>query len=224
MQNKELTLRQKLDAFAAEGKEVKVTWEGGNDSGSYSVFIGEQEFDWGDPLYHEIVDVVSDVIDYGSWAGDYYADGHVIYNPDEGAFIGEGKDNVTEIDRLENIAIEVRIPKALNFDSVEIETQGDFSSDGVGAGFRFVVNNGPVFKEHADIEESQSTLLTEEVNEVLSSDRSISHLEIGWVSNDIVIPREEFKEDGDDMVYVIDGLDFYYNNTKYDSHHISIED
>jgi hypothetical protein len=42
MENKELTLRQRLDALAAEGKEIKITWEGGNDSGGYNLFVDEK--------------------------------------------------------------------------------------------------------------------------------------------------------------------------------------
>lgn len=224
MENKNLTLRQKLDALAAEGKEIKVTWEGGNDSGGYSLFIDGNEVNYGDVAYDVIVDFISDEIDYGSWAGDYSADGSVIYNSDEGAFIGEGKEIESEGGNIEDISIEIRIPKYINFDSFDIKTEGTHCWDELDADCRFVIANGPVFQEHAKLEYDLGVHVRESVIHILDTDAKCNSEEVGWVHNEWTIRRESFKEDGDDLVYIIDEMDFTYNNTAYKSHYIKINE
>jgi hypothetical protein len=225
MKDNQLSLRQRLDAIAAEGKEIKVTWEGGNDSGGYNLFIDEVEVYYGDAVYDEIVeDIISDTIDYGSWAGDYSADGFVHYDADQGAFIGEGKETESESATLEDISIEIRIPKALNFDAFEIVTEGTFCCEELSIDCKFIISNGPVFPEHSEVEDTMNTYVGESVTHILETDEACKDEEIGWVGNDWYILRGEFKEDGDELVHVIDSIDYSYNNTKYQSYHIPINE
>jgi len=224
MKKNQLSLRQRLDAMAEEGKEIKVTWEGGNDSGGYNVFIGGEEIGYEEDLFNEIVDVVSDTIDYGSWAGDYFADGSVRYNKDEGAFIGEGKDTVSDGGCLVNISIEVRVPKALNFDFFNIDSEGTFCWGELATNARFIINNGPVFTEHTKVESDVEEHIRESIHHLLETDQATRDEEIGWVHNDWMIAREDFEEDGDDLLFIIDNIDFTYNNTTYQSHHITINE
>ena len=230
MKNKELSLRQQLDALAAQGKEIKVTWEGGNDSGGYSLFIDgaeanyDAEANYGDVAYDEIVDFISDTMDYGSWAGDFSADGSVVYNSDEGAFIGEGKEVESYSGCLEDISIEIRLPKALNFDSFEIITEGTHCWDELSTDCKFIISNGPVFPEHIQIEHDMNNYVMESITHILETDKACKDEEIGWVYNDWFISREKFKEDGNELVYVIDNIDFSFFKIKYQSHHISINE
>ena len=39
------TLKQWLDDLESKGHEVKVTWEGGNDDGSFYAYVYEKEID-----------------------------------------------------------------------------------------------------------------------------------------------------------------------------------
>jgi hypothetical protein len=224
MKDKQLTLRQTLDSLAAEGKEIKVTWEGGNDSGGLDLFIDGNKVDYYSPVYDEIVDPIADHIDYGSWAGDYFADGTVYYNSDEGAFIGEGKETSSDGSSISNISIEIRVPKILNFDRVEINTEGTHCWDELNTTFKFVVVNGPVFQEHLEIESAMESHVRESVVHILETHEECKDEEIGWVYNDWSIRRELFIEDGEDLVYVMDELDFSINYTKYNSHHIPINE
>ena len=224
MENKELSLRQQLDALAAQGKEIKVTWEGGNDSGGYSLFLDGDDVNYGDVAYDEIVDFISDTIDYGSWAGDYSADGSVIYDSDEGAFVGEGREVESDSCCLDDISIEIRVPKILNFDSIQISTEGTFCWGELDATFRFVINNGPVFEEHSDIENSMRDYIRESITDILETQKDIKNEDIAWVSNEWSMNRESFKEEGDDLVSIIDSIDFSYNFEKCQSYHIPIND
>lgn len=211
---KKVTLRQKLDALAAEGKEIKVTWDGGNDSGSYTAYVGGKELGYGDSLGDAIVDLVGDEIDYGSWAGDYYADGEVCYDADEGAFIGEGKEVTTEYD-TSDVSIELRIPKALNFESITIDTEGGSQHDEVRCSFRFSISNGPVFEEHVNLqtewEEKIQTLLTDFAYTVELGEDS----EVEGMYNDWIIGRDHMTEDGDDLVFTIEDVGFSYSCPRY---------
>jgi hypothetical protein len=210
--------------MAAEGKEIKVTWEGGNDSGGYSLFVDGAD-DYGDDLdYYEIIEIISDEIDYGGWSGAFSADGSVVYDSDEGAFIGEGKETESHSGCLEGVSIEIRLPKALNFDSFEIITEGTHCWEDLSTDCRFIISNGPVFPKHVQIENDMNNYVMESITHILETDEACKDEEIGWVSNDWFISREEFEEDGDELVYVIDNIDFNYNNTKYQSHHITINE
>jgi hypothetical protein len=225
MENKELTLRQRLDALAAEGKEIKVTWEGGNDSGGYNLFVDGVEVNYSDTLYDELVEeIISDEIDYGSWTGDYSADGSVVYNSDQGAFIGEGREVESDYCSLKDVSIEIRVPKILNFDRIQINTEGTFCWGELDATFRFIINNGPVFEEHSKIEKSMVCYVEESITHILETHKDAKDEEIGWVSNEWSIRRESFKEDGDDLVSNINEVDFGYNIETCKSYHISINE
>lgn len=224
MANKELTLKQRLDDLVSQGKEIKVTWEGGNDSGGYDLFIDDVKMDYYDDQYDAIVNPISDAIDYGSWAGDFSADGSVVYDPEQEAFVGEGRDVESEGSSLEDVSIEVRVPKALNFDSVEIHTEGTFCWDELNTTCRFGITNGPVFPEHTDVEDAMETHIRESITHLLETHDESRGEEVGWVYNEWSIPRESFKEDGDHLVAVLDTIDYTYNNTKHQSYHIPINE
>jgi hypothetical protein len=148
----------------------------------------------------------------------------VYYNADQGAFVGEGKEVESDGNCLEDISIEIRVPKILNFDSIDIGTEGTFCWEELSTSFRFVISNGPVFEEHDDIENSMETYVRESVTHILETHKDSKDEEIGWVQNDWSIRRESFKEDGDDLVSIIDTICFNCNIEKHQSYHISINE
>lgn len=222
MENKELTLRQKLDALVAEGKEIKITWEGGNDSGSYTLYIDGVTIDYYDAECDDIVSHVSDVIDYGSWSGDFYADGYVVYSSDEGAFVGEGRDTESDSSELDDINIEIRVPKALNFDSIEIISEGTYCFGELEVKCRFAITNGPVFSEHIEIQDAMRNHVEDLLDTILRTHKDTKNEEIGWVYNEWSFRRETLLENGDDLVGRIINMDLTINNTKHKSYHIPI--
>ena len=213
MANKELSLRQQLDALAAEGKEIKVTWEGGNDAGGYDLYIDGVRMDYYEDQYDAIVNPISNRIDYGSWAGDFSADGEVIYDPALGEFVGSGKETETEPFELDDISIEIRVPKALNFDRIEIATEGTYCWGELLVRCGFVITNGPVFPDHTEIEDAMSIHVHDLIDTILSTHKDAKNEEIGWVYNEWSIPRESLREDGDDLVTTLTNLDFSFNKT-----------
>lgn len=224
MANKELSLRQQLDALAAEGKEIKITWEGGNDSGGYNLFIDGVEVNYGDAAYGEIVNPISDSIDYGSWAGDFSADGSVVYDSDEGAFVGEGRDTESQSCELDDIDIEIRVPKALNFDSIEIVSEGTYFLKELTVRCGFVMSNGPVFPEHIETQDVMETHVKDSIDDILTTHKDCKDEEIGWVYNEWTIRRESLGEDEDYLVGNINIIDFSINNTIIKSYYIPINE
>jgi len=224
MKKNQLSLRQRLDAIADEGKEIKVTWEGGNDSGSFTVYIEGKECEYGDVDHDEIIDKLDEDLDFGSWSGDFFADGSVVYDSKEGAFIGEGRDVTSEVASLSDISIELRVPKYLNFDIIRIYTEGSYCWHELRVRCNFIINNGPVFEEHSFTEEAMNDYLMERICHILDTNEDSKHEEIGYVGNEWSITRESFDEDGEDLVYIIDELDFEFNDSNERSYKIKIEE
>ena len=224
MKKNQLSLRQRLDAIADEGKEIKVTWEGGNDSGSFTVYIDGKQCEYGDVDHEEIIDKLDESLDFGSWSGDFFADGSVVYDSKEGAFIGEGRDVTSEGGTLSDISIELRVPKYLNFDRIGIHTEGSYCWDELHVRCNFIINNGPVFEEHSLTQEALNDYLIERICHILDTNEGSKDEEIGYVYNEWSITRESFDEDGEDLVYIIDELDFEFNDSNEHSYKIKIEE
>lgn len=216
-------LKQQLDSLAAEGKEIKVTWDGGNDSGSFNVFINDKELSWTDELSKAIIDAIESEIDYGSWAGDFYADGEVYYSATEGAFVGEGKEVTTEYDTAD-ITFEIRIPKALNFDRITIDTEGGSEYDELRCQFRLIVNNGPVFEEHVNLEEHWKDKIETMFRDFSDDLQLKADTNVEGMYNDWIIQRDEMIEDGDDLVHTIDDVGYSYGDTRYQQRTVNISE
>jgi hypothetical protein len=206
-------LKERLDELVKEGNEIRVTWDGGNDSGTITVYVGDKELDYGDSLESEISGVIDDALDYGSWAGDFSAHGEVLYDSEQGAFVGEGEE-ITSDYTSTDCEIEVKVPKALNFDSITIESTSDYTS----ITCRFNISNGPVFEEHIDLQRE----IEESIEHAVTSEISKLNCTVGSVYNDWVINRDEMKEVGDDLVYVIDSLGYEDKVSHSKEHEISV--
>ena len=210
-------LKERLDELVKEGNEIRVTWDGGNDSGTIHVYVGDRELDYGESLESEISGVIDNALDYGSWAGDFSAHGEVVYDSEQGAFFGDGYETVSDYTSA-GCEIEVKVPKALNFDSITIESTGDWEYDPIHITCRFNISNGPVFEEHIDIQRE----IEESIEHAVTSEIGNLNCTVGSVYNDWVINRDEMKEVGDDLVYVIDSLGYEDKVTNDKFHEISV--
>jgi hypothetical protein len=210
-------LKERLDELVKEGNEIRVTWDGGNDSGTITVYVGDKELDYGDSLESEISGVIDDALDYGSWAGDFSAHGEVLYDSEQGAFVGEGEE-ITSDYTSTDCEIEVKVPKALNFDSITIESTGDWEYDPIHITCRFNISNGPVFEEHIDLQRE----IEESIEHAVTGEISNLNCTVGSVYNDWVINRDEMKEVGEYLVYVIDSLGYEDKVSHSKEHEISV--
>lgn len=223
---KKQNLKQRLDSLSKEGKEVKVSWEGGNDSGGFTVFVDNKELPYGDDFETEILSQVEYRLDYGSWAGDFYADGYVIYKHEEEAFVGEGKDVSTDYITtvLKENPIEVRVPKMLNFDSITIDIEGNASDDDVRCKVSFRIENGPVFEEHLSYEEKIENIMIKSIEDIVKSIDTSDGGEVNSVYNDWIIRRDEMEEDGDDLCFYIREISYGFDYPNYQSYSIPVSE
>lgn len=210
-------LKERLDELVKEGNEIRVTWDGGNDSGTITVYVGDKELDYGDELESGISDVIDGALDYGSWAGDFSAHGEVTYDSEQGAFVGDGYETLSDYTSTD-CEIEFKVPKALNFDSITIETTGDWDYDPIHVTCRFNISNGPVFEEHINLQIELQDILEHAVTNEISR----LNCTVGSVYNDWEITRDMMEEFGDYLVFVIDSIGFEDKVTNDKFHEISI--
>ena len=164
-------------------------------------------------------------MDYGSWAGDWWADGEACYSPEEEAFVGTGKEVTNDTEVLDD-SITIRVPKILNFDRINIDTTGDFigSDGGVDASVRFVINNGPVFEEHTKLETQLSDYISEQILDLTDAMQLGEDKEIQSCYNDWVINREDMREEEDHLVFEINNISVGYGDVKWSDHYITISE
>lgn len=200
-QKKELI--EYLDKLVEDGSEVKLCWEGGGDSGWVWFEVDEDKVSerGGDEKIEELVDYMYDTLDYGSWAGEFSASGYASYDPKDKSF--KGIDNYGEEHTLNHPCdIEIRIPKSLWFDRLEIQMEDeDPSIDAV-----FHVKNGFLTTNHDEYISDLINHLRENVQEVINDFISNEGYEYRSIWEHYELNRSDFKEKGDDLVYDIESL------------------
>lgn len=146
-----------------EGKELKFTWEGGGDSGWADLKVNDNSIDVAG--YSDILlDGIYEELDYGSWAGEFFASGEAVYNKEEQAFIGI--DDYSEDDTvLHECSIMLRIPENLWYDSIQIRIECNDDMDDEAVSVRFIVKNGFLTDEHMSLATLLEKQLLEEVRE-----------------------------------------------------------
>lgn len=206
------SLTEYLDALVAEGKEIKMCWEGGCDEGSVFFEIDEQRvtyFDYNlqnDPTgyFKKLVDKMYDELDYGSWAGDFSADGEAIYNSEQKAFVG--MDYYSENDETVNYdcALTISIPKDLWFDRMEIMIENEEAD--VNSAFH--VRNGFLTEKHEVFIEQFNAEFHKQVWAVIQkfmNDQKQNEYRSIWENYDL--NRSEFIEEGDYMICNLENLE-----------------
>lgn len=202
------TLRQWLDDLEAQGKEVKVTWEGGNDDGAFHAFIDDEEIDTdgSNNIGGKLIDIVADEIAYGSFAGDYSTNGELIYADGEMTGIDNyscSEQGCVELEKSKYIKIE--IPEYIWFDTINISTEGH-TDDGVQASFNFNITNGPVVEEHALLEDELADKISEAVTDRLNSVQE----DINYIYNEWPFRFEDGVLQNGKRIFYIEEIDYNY--------------
>lgn len=146
-----------------EGKELKFTWEGGGDSGWAELKVDDNHIEvvgYSDVLLEGIYEE----LDYGSWAGEFYASGEAVYSKEEQAFIGI--DDYSQDDNIPHECnIILRIPENLWYDSIQIRIECNDDMEDEAVSLRFIIKNGFLTDEHVSLATLLEKQLLEEIRE-----------------------------------------------------------
>lgn len=198
------------DEKAAQG-ELAITWDGGNDSGCFYLKLDgdELENDWENKGSFEtqLLNWAAEEIDYGSFAGDFYTDGYLVYDPATKCFTGTDSYSETDYDTIEDAAIRIEVPKNLWFDEVHLDVDGD-DDDIHTVEASLIIKNGPLTVAHEQWGKDQEEKLIKVFNKTL--DRV--EVTVDSVSQNYTIPFADFQEEGDHMVHVITEIEYAYRN------------
>lgn len=138
------------DKQVKDGKELKLCWEGGNDSGWVYMEIDGEQIDYTQqnrsPEMQALVNLMDEQLDYGSWAGDFNADGEAVYDAKTKSFVGTDNYSQDDQDDWESDIV-IRIPKSIWFDRLEVMIE----NESVDVSAAFVIKNGFLTPEHDEV-------------------------------------------------------------------------
>jgi hypothetical protein len=146
-----------------DGHELSIHWEGGGDSGwaHFEIDGKTVENEYTDYL----VDKMYDLLDYGSWAGEFNASGEAVYNKEEQSFVGI--DDYSEDDTMSHECnIVIQVPKDLWHDNLSISIEGE-DGDRTRIGARFGIKNGFLSDKHTAFIGGLEEKMQEEVDAVI---------------------------------------------------------
>lgn len=215
-ETKKFTAQQLIDwcdKMSAKDKNPVIKWEGGNDSGWCYM-----EDEYGDrldehPEADALLEHMYSTLDYGSWAGDFSANGEAPYNAETKCF--EGTDYYSESENTKCPAeIRIEIPAFIPFDRLEIQTEDEDCS----VSCDIALDNGYVHPAAHDVMTSLEEQLKEEIPAAVDKHYKLEderELDSFW--NHYVIDRNEFKREDDVMVHILKQVEFsVHNNTDKD--------
>lgn len=201
MNNKKEAKAYLKELLARGAKEIKITWEGGNDEGSFNLYVDDEHInvDWNkkDGAY-QLVDFIAEEIDYGSFAGDFFVNGEVVYDVEQRAFVGTD-DCETVVDSVYKFKEPLVLPilKDLWFDSVSVELSG--YEEEVDASVRLSVVNGPVVEEHVNFETNAVKVLENKVSQVFLD---VDEVRDVWIGKDFSKDDLDVDEEGNFLVVI----------------------
>jgi hypothetical protein len=199
MTNKQKAKKYLTKLLSEGAKEIRVVWEGGNDEGSFYLYVDEKEVDIDytkNNGTYDLIDYIAGQIGYGSFAGDFSTNGEVIYDIEKGAFIGDDSyEEQQEFTYKLRKHLVLTIPKDLWFDTIEVDMSG-YDGD-LDTSVRLSITNGPVVQEHIDFESNSATALEAVASQLFDDVDEVRDL---WIS-EAPVKREDLSVDKDGNPY-----------------------
>lgn len=185
------------------GNDLKLVWEGGGDSGwVYFTMDGETI----ENEYTEcLVEHMNTTLSYGSWAGEFNANGEAIYDAQENAFIGvdyygEDTSEVLESD------ITIRVPKSLWYDSLNVEVEANYDET-PNMSVSFHLKNGFITEQHTDFCRNLETTLQSHFDDLFSSYSSKHNYEFRSCTEHWSLEKDDAIDSTDDLIFKITQVD-----------------
>jgi hypothetical protein len=194
------------DKQTAEGKEITLCWEGGGDSGWVYFEIDGTQAE-GEEI-EALVDMMYNELDYGSWAGEFSANGTATYDPATKCF--EGIDYYSEDDWTNTTFEEpfaFYIPGTHGFDSIEYNIEGNYEDD-----FRievtFNIINGFITPELRELESEMSEAIKEKLTEELKDK------DVNYFGTHKLAERHEMNTEKSSVIFQFDTIEYSVYQTE----------
>jgi hypothetical protein len=208
------------DKVTENGDELCLYWEGGGDSGWLNARINGDdinsvEADW-------LIEELNNTLDYGSWAGEFSANGEAVYNRETKTFDGENYYSETEGDIIEldeADIIQIKIPTKYTFDTLHVSL--DDAWDGADASITPRVRDGFMEEELLEHVESLEKKIGQNIRGIFDNYASKDKEIVGnWQTETFTVDSSTKIEDGN-YVFEITEITYSYENT--DASGISID-
>ena len=180
-----------------DGNELKLIWEGGGDSGwvHFEDDNGTVENEYTEVLVNRMYDT----LEYGSWAGEFNANGEAIYDPETNSFkgtdfYGEDSSDVIEMD------FTIRVPKKLWFETLHIEVECNYDETPEMSAI-FIVKNGFLTEEHTDFCRNLERSLQIDFDDLFSNYESKNDYQFRGSTDAWILERVNGIESGDDLIF-----------------------
>ncbi len=186
----------------ADGHELSILWDGGGDSGWAHFEIDGETVD--NEYTEYLVNKMYDVLDYGSWAGEFSASGSAEYNPESQSF--EGIDDYSEDETMSHgCNIVIQVPKDLWYDNLSISIEGN-EGETCNVTCRFNIKNGFLSDKHIVFIGGLEEKMEEEVNAVIEDFINVSGKDYRSIWETINLEPKDGNIKDDCIEYIIGSL------------------
>jgi hypothetical protein len=184
---------------AAQGNELKIVWEGGGDSGWVHFEIDGETIE--NEYTEALINKMYDTLNYGSWAGEFNANGEAIYDPETNAFegtdyYGEDSSDVIEVDYT------IRVPKKFWFETLNVEVECNYD-DNSDVSALFIIKNGFLTDEHTDFCRNLEDTLREDFDFSFRNYSSNQGYEFRGCTDMFRLQRADAIEGEDELIFKI---------------------
>lgn len=205
-ENKELLMQQHCDKLVEGGHELTITWEGGGDNGWFTMLLDSKEMEAMEEIDREIVYFVENQMGYGSFAGDFYTDGKLVYDPVIKAFIGT--DNYSETESVvAKCRIELVVPEEIWFDRIDVLIDDGHSGHHASVGLTLTVKNGPLPPGMHEWISRKELELSEKFEDVI-----LGLEDYAGVYSELAVDRRDFTACKKGMRFLFEEMDYSQNN------------
>lgn len=215
MKQQQPTMIKLCDELTKDGKNLVITWNGGNDDGYFEILLDDNRLD--DEIdFEPIEDYISKRLGYGSFAGDYSTTGELMYNRETKSF--DGIDNYYTAESNNYMCtIKVTVPDDIWFDQLDIFIEMENDDEEPHIAPSFIIANGPRVDQHTEIENKIGETIKKQVMKV---QEGISNFNSLYES--ITIAHREFSKRNDKLVFVIKKIEYSYDGCHENIIHIQL--
>ncbi|WP_143774018.1 hypothetical protein [Niastella vici] len=215
MKQQQPTMIKLCDELTKDGKNLVITWNGGNDEGYFEILLDEEPLD--DEIdFGPIEDYISKALGYGSFAGDFSTTGELTYNRETKSFDGIDNYSTSESDNY-MCTINVTVPDNIWFDQLDIFIEMESDEEEPNVAPSFIIANGPRIDHHTEIENKIGEMIKKQVMEVQEGIPNFNSL-----YENITIAHREFIKRSNKLVFVIKKIEYSYDGCRENIIHIQL--